>query len=139
MSTEPKNRSELLLRIQALEAKQKSALIELETQAHGLAKNFHPLNLFKSSMKKASTLENIIDLFKSSLLSAGSGFVARKLFGRQEGHPLRRVLGSAIIMGITNVALKNPAGISAGLGMLMQIVQNFKAGKPDENVTDNAN
>lgn len=131
MNPEPKNRAELLLRIQLLEAQQKSHLIALETEVHGLAKSFHPLNLIKSTLQQGSTFESILELLKGSVLGAGSGFVASKLFGRQEGHPLRRMLGSAAIMAVTNLVLKNPAAISTGLGLVVNFIKN-RTGKNKE-------
>jgi len=139
MDREPLNSKELQLRIQLLEAQQQSALIEIENKAQGLADSFHPLNLIKSTIKKASTFESILELVKGSVLGASSGFVASKLFGRQEGHPLRRMLGSAAILGITNLVIKNPAAITTGLGLVMNLIKSRRANKsvadPDSDET----
>jgi len=138
MNTEPKNREELLVRIQLLEAQRQSQLIELENEAQELMNSLNPLNLIKSSVQKASTFENIVDLLKGSLLGAGSGFVARQIFGKQEGHALRRMLGSAAILGLTNLALKNPSVISGGLGFVMDLIKKFR-GNTNEKASGNPN
>jgi len=133
MEKQPTNHKELMLRIQLLEAKQQSTFMALENEVQGIADSFRPLNLIKSTMHKASTFENIVDLLKGSLIGAGSGFVANKLFGQQEGHPLRRMLGSAAVLGITNLLLKNPAVITGGLGLVMDL---FKKRPEKNNNTD---
>ena len=131
MDREPINSKELLLRIQLLEARQKSTLIDLENETAGLAQSFHPLNLFKSSLKKATTFEGIIDLVEGSLMGAGSGFVAGKVFGPQKGYPIRRMLTSAVILGLGNLVMKNPAAVSSGMGIVMNLFKKI-TGKNDD-------
>jgi hypothetical protein len=48
------------------------------------------------------------------------------------------MLGSAAILGLTNLALKNPSVISGGLGFVMDLIKKFR-GNTNEKASGNTN
>jgi len=136
MENQPVNKQELLLRIQLLENRQKTALVELEEEAEAFAKSFHPLQLLTNGIEKAASFDNWMNLLKNSVLSVGSGIVSSKLFGSQKGRPLRKIIGSAVVFGLTNLVLKNPTVLKVGIDLIIQLTQSIRAKKAASATTE---
>ena len=93
--------------IQLLEIEQNSKGDLLKKQVMLTYESLRPVNLIKNTLK---------DLFSSSFqdenisgIAAGltGGYILKKLFIGRSGNPLKKILGSIIQFGITNIIAQN--------------------------------
>jgi hypothetical protein len=93
--------------IQLLEAEQNIKGELLKKQVMIAYESLRPVNLIKSTLK---------DLFSSSFegenisgISAGltGGFLLKKLFVGRSGNPFKKLIGSMLQLGITNIIAQN--------------------------------
>ena len=109
----------------------KAAILELQDrqqrEKHHLLSNFHgfteslkPINLIKSSYNKVKDTPGIAGTVLKAGVSLGVGLLSKKiLLGKTPGF-LRKVLGSAIQMGVTGLVAKKTDSIKSTGGHFLK-------------------
>ena len=109
---------ELNYAIQILEAEQAEKAILLKEQFFLTYESLKPVNLIKNTLKEIFTAPNLIDNFLGTTVGLASGFLSKKLVVGASSNILRKLLGSFLDYGVTNVVAKHPEGIIS-LGQLI--------------------
>jgi hypothetical protein len=105
-------------RILELELKQVEERELLKEQFHLAYESIQPLNLIKSTFKGAAESEEIKDNILNTSVGLAAGFVSKKLFVSVSHSPIKNLIGTAILVGMTNLVTKNPNTIkSLALGL----------------------
>jgi len=93
--------------IEDLEKKASCQKEELKEHFSGVMENLKPINLIKHGLQSAFSGDNKQDLLKAAI-GLGSGILGRKLvMGRLGNGLLRKVIGTALEMGVIGMVVKN--------------------------------
>jgi hypothetical protein len=112
----------------------RAAILQLELQQAGEGKmlkeqfqhaydSIKPINLIKSTIQEAAASQDIKDDILSAAASLTSAFLTRKLLGNSNQHPLRKLLGTALIFGLTQLVIKNPGTVVSMAKRLFRMIQ----------------
>jgi hypothetical protein len=94
----------------------------LKAQFYVTYESLKPVNLLKSALHDISSSPFLIDNILSAAMGIASGFLTNKIFVGASGNMIRKLLGSVLQFGVTNVVAQNPDTIKS-LGQT--IVQFF--------------
>jgi hypothetical protein len=107
--------AELKEAIQRLEVEQEIRGQILKEQLFITYESLKPLNLLKHTLKEISSSPDLIGNIPGSAMGLLSGFLSRKIFVGASGNLIRKLIGSILQFGVTNVVAQNSYGIlSAG-------------------------
>lgn len=117
------------------EADLKAAILHLESEQTGegivLKQQFNiaydsikPLNLIKSTIQEAAASMDLRDNIVNTSLGIAAGYVSKKLFESTSHSPLRKLFGTVLMFGITNLVTKHPEAIKTLGSGLLQIVKS---------------
>jgi hypothetical protein len=116
--------SELRAAIVRLETTQAVEGKILKEQFHLTYESIKPINLIKSTLKEATASTEVKDSLLNISVGLAAGYFSKKLFEGVSHEPLRKLLGSALMLGITTTIAKNPEAVKAvGLG-IMKIISS---------------
>lgn len=123
--------------IRVLEAEQASRGKLLKEHLSLVYESLLPVNILRKALKKFFGKSELIDDFAGSAMGMASGLLLKKIFIGKSGNALRKLIGSLIQMGISNLVTKNSDLIkSVGHGIIQYLFQNKSAGskkKPPRN------
>ena len=129
MATEEiNNESSLRAAIVQLESTQALEGKILKEQFHLAYESMKPLNLIKSTLKEVSDSTEIKDSLLNTGVGLAAGYLSKKAFEGVSNGPLRHLLGTALMFGITSTVAKNPVAVKAvGLGIMKIISGGLRA------------
>ncbi|MBK6998136.1 MAG: hypothetical protein IPH31_25875 [Lewinellaceae bacterium] len=90
----------------------------LREQFHLTTESLKPINIIKSTFGQTSGSEDSKQGLVSTSVGLTAGYFSKMLFERASNNPFRKVLGTALLVGVTNVIAKNP-GIVNSLGQMV--------------------
>jgi hypothetical protein len=93
--------------IQLLEIDQEIKGQLLKEQLYITYESLKPLNLLKHTLKEISSSPYLIDNISGSAMGLLSGFLSKKIFVGASGNIIRKLIGSVLQFGITNVVAQN--------------------------------
>jgi hypothetical protein len=96
-----------------LEVRQKEEEKMLKEQFHLAYESIQPLNIIKNTLKGAAESTEIKDNILNTSVGLAAGFVSKKLFVSVSHSPFKNLLGTAILVGMTNLVTKNPNTIKS--------------------------
>ncbi len=83
-----------------------------------------PLNLIKRALTEIGTSPDLTHNITGTLLGLASGFLSRKILVGTSGNLFRKLLGSVLQFGITNVVAQHPDAVKTfGRFILDQIIR----------------
>jgi hypothetical protein len=97
--------------IQLLKEEQTVKSQLLKEQLNISYESLKPLNLFKSALKDISSSPGIGENLLGSAVGLASGYLSKKIFIGTSGNLLRKLIGSVLQYGVTNVVAKHPDSI----------------------------
>jgi hypothetical protein len=102
--------SEITLRnaILQLENKQAEEGKILKEQFLVAYESIKPINLIKSTFHEVSESTDLKTNLVNTSVGLAAGYLSKALFEGVTNSPLRKLLGTALMFGITNVVAKNP-------------------------------
>lgn len=80
----------------------------LKEQFHLAYESIKPINLLKNVFNEIVDSQDLKNKVLNAAVGLGAGFISKKLFEGVSHGPLRKLLGTALMFGITNVVTKNP-------------------------------
>ncbi len=80
----------------------------LKEQFHLAQESIKPINLLKSVFKEVTTSPDVKDQIIGTSAGLTAGYISKKLFEGVTRGPFTKLIGSAIMLGITKVVAKNP-------------------------------
>lgn len=110
--------------IQLLEVEQDIKGQLFKEQFYITYESFKPFNLLKSTLNDISSSPNLIDNILGTSLGLVTGFLSRKMFMGTSGNVLRKLIGSFLQLGVTNVVSKHSGTIkSVGQAIFHQFLR----------------
>jgi hypothetical protein len=105
------NASELKKAIELLQAEQLVKGQILKEQFYLTTGNFKPLNLLKGSISDLASSPYLIENILGTTLGLTTGFLSRKIFIWGSGNIFRKLFGTALQVGVTNLVAKHPDAV----------------------------
>ena len=93
--------------IQLLEIEQGIKGQLLKEQFYLTYESLKPINILKKTLKEISSSPYLIDNISGTAMGLASGFLSKKIFVGTSGNIFRKLIGSLLQFGITNVVAKN--------------------------------
>jgi hypothetical protein len=99
----------------------------LKEQLNITYETLKPINLIKSALTDISTSPYLIDNIMGTAMGVASGFLTKKIFVGASGNLIRKLLGSILQFGVTNVVAQNAETIkSFGQIVFQHLIRNIK-------------
>jgi hypothetical protein len=109
------NASELKKAIELLQVQQVVDGQQLKEQFYIVTENFKPLNLLKGSISDLASSPYLFENILGTTLGLTSGFLSKKIFFWASNKIFRRLFGTVIQLGVTNLVAEHP-GVIKTLG-----------------------
>ena len=119
-----------------LEGKQALEEKRLRDQMHRTYESVQPINIIKSTLKDALASRELKDDFFNVSVGLTAGYISKVLFESVTHSPLRKLLGTTLMFGITNVVAKNPEAVKAVWRSFFKLIRSKTADR--RNITDNS-
>ena len=106
--------------ILVLESRQAEEAKQLKKHFQLLQESVKPINLIKNTFKNITESRDLKENVISNSVGLATGFVSKKLFVGASHNPLKKLLGTIIMFGITNIISKNAGTIKSVGGMVIK-------------------
>ena len=117
---------EAILRLEIQQAEEGKALKE---QFQTVYNSVKPVNIILNTLKDLGDSDFIKDGILNTTVGFGTGYLSKMLFQGLVKSPIKKLIGSALMFGVTNMVAKNPDAIKA---MAKKIFNLFGKHSPDE-------
>jgi hypothetical protein len=91
-----------------LENQQTIELKRLREQLHLTYESIKPINLVRNTFKEVAASEELTDNIVNTSVGLAAGYVSKTLFEKASHSPFRKLMGTALLFGVTNLVAKNP-------------------------------
>ena len=119
--------AELKDAIQLLEAEQSIKGQLLREQLFLTYESLKPVNLLKNALKEISSTPYLIDNISGTAMGLLGGFLSKKIFVGASGNLIRKLFGSVLQIGVTNLVAQNSETIkSVGQALIQHFFQKKK-------------
>ena len=116
--------------IRVLEVEQASKGQLLKEQLSVVYESLMPVNILRNTLKKFFGKSDLIDNLSGSAMGAASGLLMKKIFIGKSGNAFKKLMGSFLQMGISNIVTQNSDLIkSIGHGIIQYLFHNKPEGK----------
>lgn len=112
--------SELRNAIQLLEAEQAENGHLLKEQFYLTIESLKPVNLLKSAIKDISSSPYLVDNIAGTAIGLVTGYLSKKMFIGSSGNKIKKIIGTILQFGITNVIAQNSDSIKSFGRSLLQ-------------------
>lgn len=120
METNPiVTKSDLQDAIRQLELKRDEEARLLKAQFKATYESVKPINLIKSTFREFTSSSELKDNVLGTTVGLAAGFLSKALFVGFSSNPLRKLAGSLIMFGVTNLVTRNGAN---GGGMVRKFL-----------------
>lgn len=127
--------NDLKAAIIALESKQEEDLRLLKEEFHLFSENLKPLNLIKNIFKKATESTEAKQNILNTTLGLSSGLILKKILVTASAGPAKTILGTALMLAITNVLSHNPEIVQQVKNKFVGFIQT-KLKRPTNQIID---
>ena len=107
--------------IQVLETKKTLECEELKEQFHTIRESLKPANIIKNMFSKTLSSHSWIDNAMDSAIGLTTGYLSKKILVAGSGNIIRKMLGSIVQVGVTNVASRNADVIKSVGGSVLDL------------------
>jgi len=114
--------AELKNAIQLLEEEQAVKGLQLKEQFFITYESFKPAKIISSTLKDIVLSPNLSDIILGAVLGPTSGYLIKRVITGTSGNAIRKLIGSVLQLGVTNVVSKNSESI---LSFGRNILQHF--------------
>ncbi|MFZ4457023.1 MAG: hypothetical protein ACOYOT_12455 [Bacteroidales bacterium] len=110
-----------------LEMKQSIQAQQLQKQLHSTYESLKPTNLIKSTLHEIGSSPNLTTNIISAAVGLASGYLFRTPIGGNSQSKIRKLIGTALEFGITNLVLVNADDLKHfGQTMIQQLFRKTK-------------
>lgn len=96
----------------------------LKEQFNLVFESIQPINIIKKTFKEAAASEDLKENILNTSLGLVVGYLSKVLFEDVSTSPLKKLFGTAILFGITNIVAKNPETVKAFGKRFLNIIMN---------------
>lgn len=114
--------------IRQLENNRNDQVDLLKSQIQQTYESLKPINMLKSTFRQANTSQDLQNALFHTSVGLAAGYLSKILFEGISNSPVKKLLGTALMFGITNVVAQNPAMVKA-LGK--RVLSLFKSNRSD--------
>ncbi len=107
------SRAQLKNAIKVLEIEQAIERHLLKEHAHGVYESFKPVNLLKSTLRDITSSSSLMDNIVSTSLGLAGGYLSKKIVVGTSDNVGRKLFGSVVQFGVTNLIAQNPEAIKS--------------------------
>ena len=111
-----------------LESKQTEERKLLKKQFHLVYESIKPVNLIKSAFKKVAESRDLKDNILNTSVGLTVGYISKILFQGTSNSPVKKLLGSVLMFGITNLVSKNPEPVKSLGKKILEIIKSKSIG-----------
>lgn len=122
--------AELKKAIQLLEMEQAITRQLLIDQFLLTYESLKPVNILKNTLKDISSSPYLIENIIGTALGLGTGYLSKKIIVGASGNIIRKIFGSVLQFGVTNLVAKHPDAIKSIGQFMYQHVIHRKDRKP---------
>ncbi len=112
--------------IQHLEEKHKLAGKELKHQFEIAFESVKPINLVKSTLSEIASSKEIKGDILNASIGLAAGVLSKFLFVGSSGNPLRKLAGTMLMFGVTNVVSKHTSPVRLLGRKLLKLIKQKK-------------
>jgi len=98
----------------------------LKAQFYIVYDSLKPVNFLKSTLHDISSSPLLVDNIMSTTMGIASGFLTNRIFVGASGSLIRKLLGSVLQFGVTNVVAQHPESIKSLGELIMQFILRKK-------------
>ncbi len=98
----------------------------LKEQLHQTYKSLKPVNLLKSTLDDITSSPYMIDNILITTLGLATGYISKKIAVRSSGNIFKKLFGTVLQIGITNLVAQNAKGIKTIGRFVFQQIFNKK-------------
>ncbi len=99
--------------IQEVKHRQAEEAKLLKEQFHLVYESIQPINIIKKTFKEAVKSEELRENILNTSVGLVVGYFSKTLFENRKISPLKKLLGAAILFGMTQVIAKNPETVKS--------------------------
>jgi len=114
--------------IRLLEVEQASKGQQLKEQLSVVYESLMPVNILRNTLKKFFGKSDMIDDLSGSAMGAASGLLVKKIFIGKSGNAFKKLMGSLLQMGISNIVNQNSDLIKSVGHVIIQYIFGKKRG-----------
>lgn len=118
--------------IEAIEAQQAEEGEQLKQQFRLTYESVKPVNLIKNIFKEAAESSDLKTNILNTVAGLVMGIVSKKVFVNLSSSPVKRLLGNAILFGVTNLVAKNPRIVNSWLDAILVRIRKKPSEDSDE-------
>ncbi len=128
--------AELKAAILLLERRQEEEGKLLKGQFHETYESIKPINLIKNTFREAAASRDLKENLVKVSVSLVAGYLSQALFARVSNNPLKKLLGTVVLFGITNAIANHPQVIGSAVREIGKLVgsKSTAAPLPPENM-----
>lgn len=130
--TKINSEADICAAILVLEAKQEEERLLMKKEFHQAYESMKPINLIKNTFKEVAQSQDIKDNLINTGVGLAAGYASKALFEGVTHSPLRKLLGTALMFGITNIITKNPEAVKSVTNGIFVFVKSKFADKESE-------
>ncbi len=119
---EIKSESELRAAIIYLENQHREEYKVLKQRFHLAYESIKPINIIKHTLKEAAESFDIKENLLITTAGISAGFITEKYLLGSSSSPFRKLLGTAVIFGITNLVATNPEAIKKMGRSILEVI-----------------
>jgi hypothetical protein len=125
--------SELKITIQQLEVKQHEDLESIKDSIHNAYESLKPVNILKKTLSELNSTPYLIDNLLTTSLALVSGYLTKKAAVGSSDNIFRKVLGSILQFGVTNIVAQHSEDIiSFGKAIFQKFFKKEEPSSDDE-------
>ena len=115
---------------QAMEAR----LLKVELQE--AFESIKPVNLIKNAFGQVAASSELKGNLLNTVVGLGAGFLTKAVFTGISHSPVKRLIGNALMFGITNLVAKHPEFVKSAATGVLKLLKRKRAIKAPENGHD---
>lgn len=126
-----KSTEELRAAILELQAKRTEEATMMKERLHQTIEGLKPANLLKSAVHEVQSSPQLQDQLLTTGVALSAGQLSKFMFQRTSNSPFKRLIGAAIMLGVTNVIAQNPQVVK-NIGLVLVNLVKKRAEKRAE-------
>lgn len=99
--------------IAQLESKRSTEETELREQLRITYESVKPINLIKSTYEEIVASQGLKDNLINTSIGLTAGYISKAIFEGASHSPLKKLIGTALLFGITNAVRNNPEAVKS--------------------------
>jgi hypothetical protein len=125
---------ELRYAIELLEAEHKLKTQLLKEQFFLTYESLKPINVLRRTIKEITSSQYLVEDVPGTIMGLASGYISKKIVTGRSASIVRKLIGSLLQFGVTNVVAKNSNMIKSVVMVILEHFMHKKEMNPDNYV-----